>query len=83
MATRDEVRPFILKRIQRKARLPAGADLARLDYIDAGYVDSIGIIKFVLEIEEAFDVAIGEDELTSPEFRTVEGVIALIEGKLP
>ena len=79
---RDAVRGFILKQIQRKARLPADADLAVFDYIDSGHVDSIGIIKFVLEIEAEFDVTIDDAELASDRFRTVEGVIALVEGKL-
>ena len=76
------VRPFVLKRIQQKAKLPPDADLAGFDYIDAGYVDSIGIIKFVMEIEAEFDVVITDDDLTGRQFRTVDGVIALVEGKL-
>jgi acyl carrier protein len=78
----ERVRPFILRYVQKKAKLPQGIDLGCFDYIDAGYVDSMGIIKFVMDIESEFDIVITDEELNSYNFRTVDGVIALIEGKL-
>jgi acyl carrier protein len=76
------VRPFILHYVQKKAKLPRDADLALFDYIDAGYVDSMGIIKFVMEIESEFDISISDEDLSSSDFRTIEGIIGLIEVKM-
>ena len=76
------VRPFILRYVQKKAKLPREADLTRFDYIDAGYVDSMGMIKFVMAIESEFDIVIEDEDLSSSDFRTIDGIIGLIEGKM-
>jgi acyl carrier protein len=76
------IRSFILRRIEKKAKLPSDADLRQFDYIEAGYVDSIGIIKFVMEIESEFDIAIDDADMLSCAFRRVDGVIALVESKV-
>ncbi len=76
------VRPFILHYVQKKAKLPQGADLARFDYIDAGYVDSMGMIKFVMAIESEFQIVVEDEELGSSAFRTIDGIVGLIESKI-
>ncbi|WP_149539638.1 acyl carrier protein [Siccirubricoccus phaeus] len=76
------VRPYIPKRIQAKAKLPPGADPANFDDIASGHADSLGIVKFILDIESEFEMESSDRELNSCAFRAVEGVIALVEGKL-
>ncbi|GAB2182499.1 hypothetical protein DLREEDagrD3_27220 [Denitratisoma sp. agr-D3] len=53
-----------------------------LDYRRAGYVDSIGIMKFVLEIEAEFDIEISEAEIESPAFSTIGGLVRIIDEHL-
>ncbi len=77
----QDVAAFVLARIQKKAKLAKDADLAAFDYIESGHVDSVGIIHFILEIERTFGIEIGEADIESAEFRTVGGLIALIERK--
>ena len=77
-----EVHQFIRRRIEKKAKLPADCDPERYDYIKAGHIDSIGIIKFVVEIESEFDIIITEEELSSAQFRTLGGLTALVLSKL-
>lgn len=79
---KDTVREHVLAAIGRKAKLPAAVDIETFNYIDSGYVDSIEIIKFVVDIEAAFNVEISEADLESPEFRTVGGLISMIGGKI-
>jgi len=78
----DPVRQFVLRSIARKARLPVDVDIETFDYIDSGHVDSVGIIKFMVNIEAQFDIEITEAEMESPEFRTVGGLISLISRKI-
>lgn len=78
----DGVREHVLKAVARKAKLPAGADLETFNYVDSGYVNSIEIIKFVVDIEARFDIELSDDELASPEFKIVGGLISLIERKI-
>ncbi|MDE2600352.1 MAG: acyl carrier protein [Rhodocyclaceae bacterium] len=73
---------FILAELSRKGRLPAEADLDTLDYRKAGYVDSIGLIKFILNLEREFDIEFSEDEVGSEGFRVVGSLSSLIEAKM-
>ena len=78
----SDIRAFVLKLIEKKAKLPKDADVDTFNYIDTGYVDSLGIMKFVLDIEAEYDIEITDDDMTSDRFRTVGGIISLIEEKL-
>ena len=78
----DSIRQFVLQLIGKKAKLPPGVDVDSFNYIDSGHVDSIGIIKFVVAIEAQFYIEISEADIESPEFRTVGGVVSIINRKL-
>jgi acyl carrier protein len=78
----EDIRQFIVKSIGKKAKLPRYIDIDSLNYIDSGYVDSLGIIKFVADIEAAYDIEISDSDIESPEFRTVGGLISIICSKL-
>lgn len=73
---------FILAELSRKGRLPSDVDLDALDYRKTGYIDSIGLIKFILNLEREFDIEFSEDEVGSESFRVVGSLVALIEAKL-
>ena len=79
---KNAVREYVLAAIGRKAKLPAAVDIETFNYIDTGYVDSIEIIKFVVDIEARFNIEISDADLESPEFRTVGGLISMIGGKI-
>ncbi len=78
----DSVKKYVLQLIEKKVRLPKDTDLDSFNYIDSGYVDSLGIIKFIVDIESHYDIEITEQEIESPEFRTVGGVVEIICGKM-
>ncbi len=77
----DTISSFVIQLIEKKGKLPGDIDRASFNYIDSGYVDSIGIIKFVLEIEAKFGIEISESDIESPEFRTVGGLVSIIQKK--
>jgi acyl carrier protein len=76
----DSIRTFVLALLEKKSRLPRGFNDAS-DFLKMGIVDSVGIIKFILELESRFDIEITEADIESDEFRTVQGLVALIERK--
>lgn len=76
----DSIRAFVLALLEKKSRLPKGFDDAS-DFIKAGIVDSVAIIKFILEIESGFDIEISESDIESDDFRTVRGLVAMIDRK--
>jgi len=49
-------------------------------YLD-NHLDSFGIIQFIMAIEEEFGITLLPEDTESEEFRTIEGVIKIIETK--
>ncbi|MEK7856196.1 MAG: phosphopantetheine-binding protein [Acidobacteriota bacterium] len=78
----DQVREFVIKAIEKKSRLPAGCNVDTFNYIDSGHVDSIAIIKFILELEEEFKIDIAPEEVESAEFRTIGGLVGIIKSRI-
>jgi D-alanine--poly(phosphoribitol) ligase subunit 2 len=77
----NPTKSFVLGLLKKKSTLPSNFDDTD-DFIKAGIVDSIGIIKFVLEIESQFNIEITESDIESDDFRSVQGLVAIIERKL-
>ena len=78
----DLIREFIVKAIQKKSRLPLDCDVDAFNYIDTGYIDSMEIIKFILELENEFNIDISSKEVESKEFRTIGGLIGIVAAKV-
>ena len=77
----EEIKEFIVDYIQREYTLPADTDVMELNYIESGYIDSLGFVQFVALIEEEFDVAFSDEELDSPDMKVVGKLVALIDRK--
>jgi len=78
----DSVRQFVLRLIEKKDKLPKDVDVDSFNYVDSGYVDSLGIIKFVVEIESFYDIEISESDMEFSEFKTVGGLVSIINRKV-
>ena len=74
----EEIKEFIVDYIQREYTLPADTDVMELNYIESGYIDSLG---FVALIEEEFDIVFSDEELDSPDMKVVGKLVALIDRK--
>jgi len=77
----DSIRSFLLELLEKKTKLPANFD-DTTDYIEAGIIDSIGIIKFILEIESRFDIEMTDEEIESDAFRSVQGLVTMVSSKV-
>jgi D-alanine--poly(phosphoribitol) ligase subunit 2 len=77
----ETIKGFIMELLKKKSRLPNGFNNAT-DFIHSGIVDSIGIIKFVLELESRFAIEISDIDIESDEFRSVQGLVSMIERKV-
>jgi acyl carrier protein len=77
-----DARDFVLQLIEKKARLPENVDLDSLNYFESGYVDSLGIIKFVVEIENFYQIEISDSDIESADFKTVGGLVSLVRRKV-
>ena len=77
----EEIKEFIVDYIQREYTLPADMDVMELNYIESGYIDSLGFVQFVALIEEEFDIVVSDEELDSPDMKVVGKLVALIDRK--
>ena len=79
-----EIYDVIVELLEKKGPVPGGNEMERRDYhyLDAGHLDSFSTIKFILEVEEAFNIMLAPEDTESVEFRTVNGLINIVERKL-
>lgn len=73
-------KPYVLRLLGKKARLPEPLPAA-FDYMRSGHIDSMGLIKFILEIEAEYGIEIQEADMLQADFRTVDGLIDCIDRK--
>ena len=77
-----EVRPFVLEALQREYSFKQGVDVDSVNYIQEGYMDSLGLVQFIAELEGEFGIEFTEEELRSPSFCIVGTLIAMVEDKV-
>lgn len=78
----SDVREFVLEALQREYSFKNGVDVDSINYTEEGYMDSLGLLQFIVELEAEFDIVFTEEELASPNFRKVGALIKLIEEKM-
>jgi acyl carrier protein len=78
----EYINEFIVSLIEKKGKLPNKYNIEDFDYIESGYIDSIGLIKFIVDIERKFDISISETDMEDPKFRTIGGLVKIIHHKL-
>ena len=79
---REEIIEFIVELIEQHGKLPAGVKPEEFNYIDTGYVDSIAIMKFMIELERRFDISLSAEDMVREEFRTVRGLCNIVLEKI-
>ncbi|MEG0505121.1 MAG: acyl carrier protein [Raoultibacter sp.] len=78
----ESITEFVTNYIQREYTIPEDVDILSLNYIETGYVDSLGLIQFIATLEDEFSVEFSEDELLSPDIKVVGKLIDIIEQKI-
>jgi acyl carrier protein len=78
----DEIKRGVMSLLEKKQRLPKSENIGAYRYLDAGHIDSLGVMNFILQLEDLFKVEISDDDMLSEQFQTVDGVVELILRKL-
>ena len=78
----SRAREFILDRLQREYSFKDGTDADEINFVDEGYMDSLGLLQFIGEMEDEFGIEFTDEELESGSFRIVGELIAMVEKKL-
>lgn len=82
-----QVDPKVIKLIEFiKKDLARGKGIGDLseadDLVEAEVMDSLGIMKLILFLEENFSIKISDDDLTLENFRSVQTICSLVEKKV-
>ncbi len=79
-----EVKEAVLSFIESNNRVPGNTEEEKLscNYLDIGIIDSMGIVLMITEFEERFGILFDAEELQSPAFQKIGGLIGIIERKL-
>jgi acyl carrier protein len=75
------IRSFIFNYLQKEYTFP-NDDIDTINYLESGYIDSLSMIKFVIELEDKFSIKFTDEELSSPDFQIVGGLIHLVKSKV-
>ena len=77
----DTVKDFVLDYIQREYSLPNDVDVLEFNYIDSGYVDSMGLIQFIATLEDEFNISFDDDDMESEDIKVIGKLIGMIHKK--
>jgi len=75
------VGPTVRKVLFRRGDLPDTITYD-FDFVKAGLIDSLSLLRFVLELEEEFNIELTNEDIVRPEFKTFGGLCSIIERKL-
>ena len=76
-----DIKEFVLDYLQREYTLEA-EDVMNLNFVETGYVDSFGLLTFILALEEEFGISFTDDELQDPNFKVVGSLVEIVERKV-
>ena len=78
----ERVKEFIIDYIQREYTIPDNIDIMNLNYIEEGYIDSLGLIQFIAVIEDEFGITFSDEDLASPDVKVVGKMVDLVISKM-
>ena len=77
-----EPREYILNELQKEYSFKDGVDVNSVNYIAEGYMDSIGIVQFIVELEGEYCIRFTDEELSDQNFKVVGKLIEMVEKKI-
>ena len=78
----QDVKEFVTDYIQREYTVPEDKDIMTLNYIEEGYIDSMGYIQFISTIEDEVGIEFEVEDIDNPDMRIVGKLIDFINEKL-
>ena len=79
---KEKIEAFVIEYIQREYTFPEGTDIMSLNYVESGYVDSLGLIQFIATIEDEFGIEFTDEDMEKPDLRVIGKLIEMIQNKI-
>ncbi len=77
-----DIKDFVTEYIQREYTVPEDVDIMTLNYIEAGYIDSMAFIQFISTIEDEYDIEFEVEDIENPQLRITGNLIEFIKSKV-
>ena len=77
MDVRSEIRRFFGKELGREL----GALSDRDSLLEAGILDSLGVLELVGFIERQYSVEVTDDEMMPDNFDTIDAIVSFVQGR--
>lgn len=77
-----EIEEFIASVLVKKQAIPTNVAFQDYRYIESGHIDSLGIMKFILQIENQFQIEINDEDMLTDSFQFIGGLVKIIQNKL-
>lgn len=76
-----DVKEVVFNFLRLKGKIPGNSEEEQLvyPYLDKKLIDSLGLVEMVVALEEKFGIHLEPEHMQSREFRTIGGLIALVE----
>ena len=78
----DNVKDFVIDYIQKEYTIPEDIDIFNLNFVEEGYVDSLGLVQFIYTLEDEFNIVFSEDDLQNQDIKVIGKLISIIEAKM-
>lgn len=78
----NEIKNYIVHYIEQNGNLPPDLAADDFNFLTSGYIDSLSLFEFIVNLEEKFDINFSDEEISAPEFETVGGLTQMIQRKL-
>jgi D-alanine--poly(phosphoribitol) ligase subunit 2 len=72
---------WILDWFKRRKGIKEEIDDEELNYFEAGWIDSLGIIELITEIEDCFKIRFSPKDFQDRRFSTIGGLAQIIKEK--
>lgn len=80
VTSQAEIGSVIERFIQKQFRIvDCGVDLRSTHLFESGFVDSAGVVELISFVESTFKVRLGDDQVFSDDFTTINGIAAMVE----
>ena len=74
-----EIADVIERFIRKQFRITeTGLALRDAHMFESGFVDSAGVVELIAFLESTFKIRLGDDEVFSEEFTTINGIAAIV-----
>jgi D-alanine--poly(phosphoribitol) ligase subunit 2 len=75
---KETIKKIIIDELEKKQTLPKNIIIDEYRFLDVGHIDSLGTMKFIVSIEDNFDIELSQVDIVSEEFRTIGGLVSMV-----